>query len=502
MMATAMPASKECKKIRLHPIFLGLLAVLATIGLAPAAWAAKPVTWIVIDAGSGQIVSEHDADALNYPASLTKMMTLFLTFDALESHRITLNQQFMVSRHAAVQAPSKLGLMPGNTIAVRDLILAVVTKSANDAAVVLAEGLAGSETAFAVRMNDRARRLGMTRTNFRNASGLPNPFQYTTPRDLSRLALALYRTFPREYAFFSTESYTWHGATFANHNHLMEAFQGMDGIKTGFINASGFNLAASAVRNNRRLVGVIMGGRTAVSRDNEMAELLDDGFAHRAPVPATMVATSETAGIRALALRDSGGLSPISRAEAATYTSIAKEKRTVRSNRHAVAQTTVRHHRHAVAQAAISHHQRHQRTTVASRQDKRHRVQVASAELRRGNRDRHHHHAITVARRHDHGTDRRYAERLNHHDTKASQFASVHSHHRSIASAHSSAPRRLAGLHHSSHKDYVKVATHGHGVACGGWAGHSQRCPTGQRSPRHEAVRSASNRRPLQEPAS
>src|SRR6185312_13032140 len=270
---------------------LGAIVTLLLSGLSLRADAHKPTTWIILDT-DGHILSQHDPDALNYPASLTKMMTLFLTFDALEHHRIALTTEFPVSRHAAAQSPSKLGLRPGSTISVRDLILSVVTHSANDSAVVLAEGLGGSEAAFAVQMNHQARLLGMTRTNFRNASGLPNPFQYTTASDLSKLALALYRTFPREYSYFSTEEFTYQGHTYGTHNHLMSAFQGMDGIKTGFINASGFNLAASAVRNNRRLVGVIMGGRSAESRDMEMASLLDDGFAHRGPGTPTPVAVA------------------------------------------------------------------------------------------------------------------------------------------------------------------------------------------------------------------
>ncbi len=293
------------------PLFFSIVALAGTPALA-----AKPTTWIVIDASDGQILSANNPDALNYPASLTKMMTLFLTFSALEHHRIALDQRFEVSRHAAAQRPSKLGLVPGSTVAVRDLILSVVTHSANDAAVVLAEGLAGSEAAFAGRMNAQARALGMTRTNFRNASGLPDRFQYTTARDLSKLALALYRTFPNEYRYFATESFTYNGEIYANHNHLMEAFQGMDGIKTGFINASGFNLAASAVRNNRRLIGVIMGGRTAESRDMEMAELLDDAFAHRGTAaPSQNVAVASTDA--PLHFRNGDDLSAISSVAAA-----------------------------------------------------------------------------------------------------------------------------------------------------------------------------------------
>ena len=260
---------------------VAFLAAIFALGTANPSKARPPETWVVVDAFTGQIVSQHQADSPNYPASLTKMMTLYLAFQALESRKVALDTVFTASSHGAHQAPSKLGLEPGETITVRDLILAMVTKSANDAAVTMAEGLAGSESAFAARMTRTAHALGMKNTTFHNASGLPNPGQMTTARDLAMLAIALHRDFPKEYAFFATESFTWHGETFGTHNHLMQAFEGMDGIKTGFINASGFNLAASAVRNGRRLVGVVLGGRSASSRDMAMAELLDDGFSRR-----------------------------------------------------------------------------------------------------------------------------------------------------------------------------------------------------------------------------
>src|ERR1700744_5045891 len=246
---------------------LGLVAVstavAALIGLSAHAWAAK-YSSIVIDAQTGQVISEYNADSLNYPASLTKMMTLYLTFTALEHHDISLDTRFPVSAHAAAQEPTKLNLVAGETVSVHDLIFGLVTQSANDAAVTLGEGLAGgNETAFAERMTETAHALGMSNTEFHNASGLPNPYQHTSARDLSMLARHLYTDYPREYAYFATTSFTFRGHTYANHNHLMSSFAGMDGIKTGFINASGFNLAASAVRNGRRLVGVGMGGVSA-----------------------------------------------------------------------------------------------------------------------------------------------------------------------------------------------------------------------------------------------
>jgi D-alanyl-D-alanine carboxypeptidase len=275
------------------PVFLGkivggFIAALTTAALvAPSPASARyigsytgPVfEWIVLDAETGQVLGEQNADVLTYPASLTKMMTLYLTFEALNQGRIRLDQRFYVSPFAASRAPSKLGLTPGDSVPVRDLILGIVTKSANDAAATLAEGLAGSEERFAQYMTWKARQLGMDHTWYQNASGLPNPDQRTTARDVARLALALYHQFPREYRYFATREFDFRGEVVHGHNHLLEWYQGADGIKTGFVNASGFNLAASAVRNGRRLIGVVMGGRSARTRDEQMASLLDQGFA-------------------------------------------------------------------------------------------------------------------------------------------------------------------------------------------------------------------------------
>lgn len=270
-----------------RPVLSACLAIIAgVLLLLQTGNAEAKYSSIVVDAETGAVVSEVNADNQNYPASLTKMMTLYLTFEALEQGKLRLDQHFTVSAHAASQAPSKLGLEPGDTIAIKDLILALVTHSANDAAVVLAEGEAGSESAFAERMTAKAHALGMASTTFYNASGLPHPGQLTTARDLSKLARALYHDFPHEYAYFATEEFVYKGVSYANHNHLMSAFRGMDGIKTGYIRASGFNLAASAVRDNRRLIGVVMGGESAHSRDMKMAELLNTAFAGQARSPA------------------------------------------------------------------------------------------------------------------------------------------------------------------------------------------------------------------------
>src|SRR6202043_2296003 len=273
------------------------IAVLLTLGASPAAARHHPGYHgharhgfygvdpsrenesIVIDVETGRVLSEMNADAITYPASLTKMMTLYLTFEALNSGRLGLDQYLPVSSEAASKSPTKLHLVPGDSVQVHDLILGIVTKSANDAAAVLAEGLAGSEPAFADRMTAKARQLGMTSTVYRNASGLPDPEQRTTARDVAQLALALYHDFPREYRYFATRQFLFRGRLIVTHNHLLDWYEGADGIKTGYIGASGFNLAASAVRNGHRLIGVIMGGRSAGSRDREMAVLLDQGFA-------------------------------------------------------------------------------------------------------------------------------------------------------------------------------------------------------------------------------
>jgi D-alanyl-D-alanine carboxypeptidase len=314
--------------ISLRRLALGLVVALVLGTFATRAEAKYAA--IVLDADTGEIIHETNADAQTYPASLTKMMTLYLLFEALESGKLKLDQQLPVSLHAANRAPSKLGLIAGETVAVRDVILGLVTKSANDAASVAAEALGGTETGFADKMTQKAQKLGMPNTVFRNASGLPDPKQHTTARDIAKLARALYRDFPKQYRYFATAQFTYNGRSFANHNHLMSRFEGMDGIKTGFINASGFNLAASAVRDNRRLIGVVMGGQSARSRDDHMAALLNAAFAGRRSAPSTMIASAEEPGettaettegaIVKRAARGVRSLSPVSRAEASTLT--------------------------------------------------------------------------------------------------------------------------------------------------------------------------------------
>lgn len=234
---------------------------------------------IVIDAETGRILHATNADQLRHPASLTKMMTLYLTFQALESGRLQLNQYLPVSANASEQSPSKLGLRRGERIRVEDAIMGLVTQSANDAAVVIAEALGGNDRHFAQMMTKQAHALGMTHTRFDNPNGLPDAGQVTTARDMAILGHALIYHFPAFYPYFSRDSFAYDGYVFANHNHLMERYSGMDGIKTGYIRASGFNLVASAVRGHTRLIGVVFGGRSATARDNQMALLLDQAFA-------------------------------------------------------------------------------------------------------------------------------------------------------------------------------------------------------------------------------
>jgi D-alanyl-D-alanine carboxypeptidase len=233
---------------------------------------------IVLDADTGRVLSENNADALTYPASLAKLMTLYLTFEGLNSGRLRVDQYLPVSADSASRPPTKLGLQAGETVRVQGLILAIVTRSANDAAAVLAEAQAGSEAMFAERMTSKARELGLTATVFRNASGLPDPEQRTTARDMAKLALVLYHNYPREYRYFATREFEFRGRIIIGHDHLLDWYPGADGLKTGYIRASGFNLATSAVREGHRLIGVVMGGSSGGVRDREMAALLDQGF--------------------------------------------------------------------------------------------------------------------------------------------------------------------------------------------------------------------------------
>lgn len=250
--------------------------ILFCIASLPSLWAVESAS-IVICAETGKVLHEKNADAITPPASLTKMMTLYLTFKALKAGKITLDQKLPVSKHATTAGPSKLWLKAGSTITVRQAILAMVTKSANDASIVMAEALGnGSEIHFATLMTQQARHLGMSKTVFKNAHGLPHkPHNITTAREMAILSRSLYKHFPEYFKYFKEPRFTYKGTVHANHNHLLGKIPGVDGIKTGFISASGFNLAASMVRNNRRIIAVVMGGESVKSRDNKMAKLLE-----------------------------------------------------------------------------------------------------------------------------------------------------------------------------------------------------------------------------------
>lgn len=256
-------------------LFLPFLAVVVT----PRAAEANPrYASIVVDYATGEVLHASNADAKRFPASLTKMMTLYLLFEALERGTVTMDQTFHVSPHAASMPPSKLGLRAGSSIKAGETIKPLIVRSANDVAVVVGEALAGTESAFARKMTEKARQLGMHSTTFRNASGLPNSGQVTTARDMATLAMRLLQDFPQYYHYFNARSFTFRGQTYTSHNRLLRNYAGADGLKTGYIRASGFNLATSAVRDGRRLISVVMGGRTAQSRDAHMADLLDRGF--------------------------------------------------------------------------------------------------------------------------------------------------------------------------------------------------------------------------------
>ena len=268
------------------------------LALAAAFFGAQPAravvhSSIVVDASTGRVLEASNADAQAHPASLTKLMTLYLTFERLQSGQWTLSHRLFVSEHAAAQQPTKLWLQPGTTVSVQSAILGITTRSANDAAVVLAENIAGTEWRFVQMMNAEARRLGMTRTIFYNASGLPNAQQWTTARDMSKLAIALIHTYPQYYHFFGVQNFRFRGHTVYGYDNLLSEYKGVDGMKTGYVSASGFNIVTSAVRDQRRLVGVVMGGRTARARDLQMIALLNRGFA--TPSPAT---TEEVASVK------------------------------------------------------------------------------------------------------------------------------------------------------------------------------------------------------------
>jgi len=261
-----------------HGLRWGFLAV-AAVWLTTNPTQAAPYADIVVDANSGTVLHSTNPDALRHPASLAKIMTLYLLFEQLEGGKLKLDSDLKVSAEAAGQSPTKLGLKPGSTLKVEDAIKGMVTRSANDAAVVVAEAIGGDEDEFAKLMTRKAQSLGMSRTVYKNASGLPDDDQVTTARDQALLGRAIQERFPRYYKYFSTRSFNFRGQSIGNHNNLLGRVEGVDGIKTGYISASGFNLVTSVHRGNRYLVAVVMGGSSAGSRDSRMRELISDKIA-------------------------------------------------------------------------------------------------------------------------------------------------------------------------------------------------------------------------------
>ncbi len=252
------------------------------------AWAQYPghISSYVLDAQTGDVLSQSDADLQRYPASLTKLMTLYLTFRASQAHQITFDEQVPVSIHCSIQKPSKLGLVPGTRLTVEQGVLALVTKSANDAACALGEFLGGGdEVRFAQLMTQQARALGMNNTTFRNASGLPDPDQVTTAHDLGILARRLINDFPGYYHYFDVPQFYFHRRLIPNHDPMLKIYSGADGLKTGYTDLAGRNLVTSAMRGNTRLIGVVMGASSNTSRSLTMAALLDRGFADKGLAP-------------------------------------------------------------------------------------------------------------------------------------------------------------------------------------------------------------------------
>ncbi|WP_295812885.1 D-alanyl-D-alanine carboxypeptidase family protein [uncultured Nitratireductor sp.] len=250
------------------------LSGIVMLGVAGQASANSKYAGIVMDAKTGKVLYESHADSPRYPASLTKMMTAYMLFEALSSGRISKDSRISVSRNAAAEPPTNIALRPGDSLTVDQAIRALVTRSANDVATAVAEFLGGSESKFASMMTAKARSLGMSRTTFKNAHGLPNSQQKTTARDMAKLSIALREHYPRYYSYFQTKSFTYKKRRYGNHNRLLGRVKGVDGIKTGYTRASGFNLASSVQANGRSIVAVVMGGRTSRSRDAHMADLI------------------------------------------------------------------------------------------------------------------------------------------------------------------------------------------------------------------------------------
>ena len=259
-------------------LILAVVLILAIFATSAPGFAKPQFSAITVDARTGKVLFARDADGLRHPASLTKVMTLYVLFQDLKTGRVKLSTQLRISKRAANMDPSKLGLKPGQTISVETAIKALVTKSANDVASAIGENLGGTEAAFAIRMTKVARSLGMSRTTFKNSSGLPNPGQWTTARDMATLSLRIQRDFPQYYPYFRIASFNYKGKTIRTHNKLLGRYEGTDGIKTGYIRASGFNLTTSAKRGDKRLVGVVLGSTSGNARNRYMMAMLDQAW--------------------------------------------------------------------------------------------------------------------------------------------------------------------------------------------------------------------------------
>ena len=255
--------------------------------LAALIFASNPATAkyasFVIDAKTGKIYHATNADTRNYPASLTKLMTLYLLFEAVEKKQFTFSTRLSVSRRAANRPASRLGLKRGQSIQVKDAVMALIVKSANDVASVVAETIGGTERRFALLMTDKARKLGMSRTTFRNASGLPHRGQMSTAKDMATLTQAIINHFPQYYHLFKRQIFTFQGRTYRSHNKMLKSYPGAEGMKTGYIRASGYNLITTAKRDNQRLIGVVFGGNTSRSRNRHMKTLLTKAFSQTEP---------------------------------------------------------------------------------------------------------------------------------------------------------------------------------------------------------------------------
>ncbi|MGI9481426.1 MAG: serine hydrolase, partial [Hyphomicrobiales bacterium] len=304
-----------------------------------AANARTKFAFISVDAHDGRVIESKYADSRRYPASLTKIMTLYVLFEEVKKGKLKLSSRLKVSRYGSRRPPSKLYLKPGQTIRVDHAILALVTKSANDVAATIAENISGSESAFARRMTRTARRIGMSRTVFKNASGLPNSGQYTTARDMATLGLRIQKDFPRYYRYFKTRNFKYKGRAYRNHNRLLGRYRGMDGIKTGFIRASGFNLTASVRRKGKHVVAVVMGGKSAKSRNNYMVKVLNKalkkvptrrgvGLASSAGSPAKSISVAATSSSSNAAKKSSTGkVATTNQPVIAANTSVAPSKK-------------------------------------------------------------------------------------------------------------------------------------------------------------------------------